>query len=130
MGRLSELIAKGSGKYYDWKNKRENERPMREARRKEKRAKYLSGLRERTELINTKNKLLEARSRSLSIKKQRLRGTLGFFTGIRTPERTIVRRRVSRRMRNPRRRTSYRVVYRNQSQPPRPPMDSGRMWFE
>lgn len=121
MGRLKELLAKGSGKYFDWKNKRDNERPARELKSKQRALVKQQALESRINKIKTRNRLLKVQNQATSLRKQRLRATLGFFSGVKTARAT---RRVRVR-KAPRR--AYKYVTRAISHPEQ---TAGKMWWE
>jgi hypothetical protein len=128
MSRLKELLAKSSGKYYDWKNKRANERPARELKSKQRALIKQQALESRINKIKTRNRLLKVQNQGISLRKNRLRSTIGFFTGTK-PIRATRRNNRHNRLRN-RPRRAYRYVIQRPTNPPMRMEEHTKMWFE
>jgi hypothetical protein len=130
MPKLKELLAKGSGKYFDWKNKRANEAPARALKKKQRQIINKERLNERISQLKTRNRLIKAQNTSISLKKQRLRATLGFFTNTRpvsSPRRTYRRNRLRN---NPRRAYKRAYNYEQRQNMPIERQETTKMWFE
>lgn len=134
MGRLGIFMAKAfpkaSTSYSKWESKRRSEAPARELKKKQKAFIRKERMNERINELQTKNRLMKVRNQGLALKKQRLKNTLGFFTGTRTvraPTRII-------RLNKPRKRSRRAYSYERREQiirnPPEERKERQRMWFE
>jgi len=134
MGRLALFMAKtfpkASTKYSKWESKRRSEAPARELKKKQKAFIRTERMNERISQLQTKNRLIKVQNQGIALKKQRLKTTLGFFTGTRTLRAPVrVNRRISVRKR-PRRAYRYERYEERQRNRPEERKEHSRMWFE